>query len=296
MERRKPPLARVHPAAGERRAPRQGAHRGFRNRPEAHAADVDHRSPEERLPAEILADRERRRGQAVLLQHRIRVVDEQDRAGLVGVVGRPETDHAALGLRQAVDPAASGAVEGQFFAVVHEEILPEVLALLLEEIAQVPDDGIVAKNRVLLLRDVLDEDDHQKRKQAEPDQSPEAVRDDAQHAGHAFLPLRSISARTATRSPRQIIGENAQRRFGKIQGRMRRITDSGSSAEPFRISTSVAGRTPTTVQDNLSAIPASAWLASSTTLSSAMSVTVKIRSASSPSAEPSKRIPTSRTS
>src|SRR6267378_4259945 len=145
------------------------------------------RSPEERLPAEVLPDRERRRGQAVLLEHRIGVVDEQDRAGLVGVVGRAEADQAAFGLRQAVNPAASGAVEGQLFAVVHEEILPEVLALLLQKIAQVPDDRIVAKNGVLLLRDVLDEDDHEERKQAEPDDSPEAVRDDAQHAGHASL-------------------------------------------------------------------------------------------------------------
>src|SRR6266581_8942635 len=77
---------------------------------------------------------------------------------------------------------------------------------------------------------------------------------------------------------------------------MRRITDSGSSAEPFRISASVAGRTLTTVQDSLSAMPASAWFASSTTLSSVRSVTVKIRLASSPPAAPSKRIPTSRTS
>src|SRR5947207_15735788 len=115
------------------------------------------------------------------------MVDEQDRAGLVGVVGRAEADQAAFRLRQAVDPAASGAVEGQLFAVVHEEILPEVFALLLEEIAQVPDDRIVAKNGVLLLRDVLDEDDHEERKQNEPDQSPEAVRDDGQHAGHASL-------------------------------------------------------------------------------------------------------------
>src|SRR5439155_3899423 len=115
------------------------------------------------------------------------MVDEQNRAGLVGVVGRAEADQAAFGLRQAVDPAASGAVEGQFFAVVQEEILPEVLALLLEKIAQVPDDRIVPKNCVLLLRDVLDEDDHEKRKQAEPDQGPEAVRYDAQHTGHASL-------------------------------------------------------------------------------------------------------------
>src|SRR5207253_10303575 len=109
------------------------------------------------------------------------MVDEEDRARLVGIVGRAEADQAAFGFRQAVDPAASGAVEGQFFAVVHEEILPEVLALLLEHVAQMPDDRNVAKYGVLLLRDVLEKDDHEERKQAEPDQSPEAMRDDAQH-------------------------------------------------------------------------------------------------------------------
>src|SRR5258707_7011732 len=61
MKRREPSLARVHPAAGVRRASRQRAHRGLRNRPEAHAADVDDRFCEEGLLAKILADRERRR-------------------------------------------------------------------------------------------------------------------------------------------------------------------------------------------------------------------------------------------
>ena len=47
---------------------------------------------------------------------------------------------------------------------------------------------------------------------------------------------------------------------------MRRITDSGSSVALLRISTSVAGRTPTTAQENLIAMPASGGLASSTVL------------------------------
>src|SRR5436190_18824218 len=135
----------------------------------------------------------------------------QHRAGLVSVVARAQADQPAFGLRQAVDPAASGAVEGQLLAVVHEEILPEVLALLLEEIAQVPDNRIVAKNGVLLLRDVLDEDDHEERKQAEPDDSPEAVRDDAQHAGHASL----LSARF----PRESGAKRASNDRGKRAAR-----------------------------------------------------------------------------
>src|SRR5712691_3490744 len=102
-------LARVHPAAGERRASRQCAHRGLGDRPEAHAADVDYRPSEERLLAKIFADRKRRRRQAVFLQYGIGMVDKQDRAGLVGVVGRAEADHASFGFGQAVYPAASGA-------------------------------------------------------------------------------------------------------------------------------------------------------------------------------------------
>src|SRR6266568_8897828 len=185
MKRREPALARVHPAAGERRAARERAHRGLRDRPEAHSADVHDRSREERLLAEALADRERRGGQPVLLEHRIGMIDEQDRAWLVGVVGRAEADHPALSLGEAVHPAARGAVEGQLFPVVQEEVLPEVLALLLQEITQVPDDRIVAQDGVLLLSDVLDEYDYQKCDQNETDDGPETVRDDTQHARHA---------------------------------------------------------------------------------------------------------------
>src|SRR5262245_31009340 len=204
------------------------------------------------------------------------MVHEQDRAGLVGVVRRPEPDHSALGLGEAVHPAARGAVERQLLAVVHEEVLPEVLALLLEEIAQVPDDREVAQDRVLLLGDVLDEDDRDERDEREGDERPQAVRKEAEHAGHRSL-------------LRRMIGENAC----PGQGRTRRIIGSGSSDAPFSISLAVAGRTSTTVQVILSAIPASGWLASSTTLSSAMSVTVKKRPSSSPPGSPSKRIPTS---
>ena len=101
-----------------------------------------------------LAQHQRRRRQALLLQHRERVVDEDQRAGLVQVVGRAEADHAALVLRQAVDPAARRAVERHLVAVAGEEILAEVLAHLLEEVAQPADHRVVAQHAVLLLRDV----------------------------------------------------------------------------------------------------------------------------------------------
>ena len=117
------------------------------------------------------------------------MIDEQDRARLVGIVGGAETDHPALGLGKAVHPAARRAIERQLFPVVHEEVLSEVLALLLQEITQVPDDRIVAQDGVFLLSDVLDEHDHQKRDQDETDNGPETVRDDTQHAGHALPPL-----------------------------------------------------------------------------------------------------------
>jgi hypothetical protein len=64
---------------------------------------------------------------------------------------------------------------------------------------------------------------------------------------------------------------------------------------PCAISSSEAARTSTTVSAKRSAMPASGWLPSSTTLSSAMSVTVKIigSSSSSPSGMPSNCMPTS---
>src|SRR5262249_33044558 len=64
---RKAALARVHPAAGDGRAARERAHRGRRDRAEAHAADVDDRARLERIARIAFAQRERRRRQALLL-------------------------------------------------------------------------------------------------------------------------------------------------------------------------------------------------------------------------------------
>jgi len=60
----------------------------------------------------------------------------------VQVVGGAEAQDAALVLGQAVDPAPGGPVEGALFPVVEEEVLAEVFPQLLEEIAQMADDGV----------------------------------------------------------------------------------------------------------------------------------------------------------
>jgi hypothetical protein len=104
------------------------------------------------------------------------MVDEDQRARLVQVVGRAEADHAALVLRQPVDPAARRAVERHLVAVAGEKVLAEILADLLEEVAQVADDRVVAQHAVLLLRDVADKDEREHGDQQDRDQRPRAVR------------------------------------------------------------------------------------------------------------------------
>jgi hypothetical protein len=121
------------------------------------AADVDDRARLERLRAIAFSQGERGRRQALLLEDRERMVDEDERAGVVQVVGRAEADGAALVLRQAIHPAARRAVERHLVAVAGKEVLAEVLAELLEEVAEAPDDRVVAQHAVLLLRDVADE-------------------------------------------------------------------------------------------------------------------------------------------
>ena len=95
------------------------------------------------------------------------------------VVCRAETNDAALVLGQPVHPGAGGAVEGHLGAVAEKKILAEVFAQLLEEVAQVADDGVIAQDGVLLLGDVLHVPvGHQQR----DDQRDENTEDDAEHA------------------------------------------------------------------------------------------------------------------
>ena len=124
-------------------------------------------------------------GDELLLQHREARIDEDDVARLAHVVGRAETDGAALVLGEAVHPGAHRAVERHLLAVVGEEVLPEILALALEQVAQPADDREVAQDGVLLLGDVLDEPEHQDRDEDEAQQRAQAVGDDAHRTVHA---------------------------------------------------------------------------------------------------------------
>src|SRR4051812_2419708 len=99
--------------------------------------------------APAFADEERRRRLLLPFLHRERGIHEEDRTRRLDVVARAEADDAPaiLLLRDTVDPRARRAVEGHLVAIAGEEILAEVLALLLEEVAQAPDDRVVAQHR-----------------------------------------------------------------------------------------------------------------------------------------------------
>ena len=175
---------RIHVTARFLRPARERAHRRRRDRTEAHAADVDDGAGLERVLAIALADDDRRRRHAILLQHRERVIDEDDRARLAKIVGRAEADDAAFALRQPVDEAARCAVERHLGTVARKEILAEIFAEILEEKAQMPDDRIVAQHRVLFLRDVVQDQHDQPADQHEADDRADAVREYAQDAFH----------------------------------------------------------------------------------------------------------------
>ena len=100
------------------------------------------------------------------------------------VVGRAETQHAALVLGHAIDPAACRPVEGPFVAVTEEKVLPEVFAELLEKVAQAADQRKVAQDRVLLLRDVLEVEIQDQDGEGKCEQDTETDREDAEHERH----------------------------------------------------------------------------------------------------------------
>jgi len=90
----------------------------------------------------------------------------------------PGTDHASFVLGEAVDPTPGGAVERHLVAVAGEEVLAEILAELLEEVAQPADHRVVAQHAVLLLRDVAHEEEHEDADEPERDERPDPVRQD----------------------------------------------------------------------------------------------------------------------
>jgi hypothetical protein len=112
------------------------------------------------------------------------MIDEYDGARLAQVVGRAEADDAALVLCLLVHPAARGAVERHFCAIAREKILPEILAEIFEVEAEMPDDREIPQYRVLLLRDVVNDQDDQPADQQQTQDRADAVGHHIHHAVH----------------------------------------------------------------------------------------------------------------
>src|SRR5688500_16405768 len=140
MIRRKPALPRIEPASGLRCAQRQCAHRGRGDRPITHTADIDDGPGMERMLAITFANYLRRCRQPVTLQYRESDIDENDRARLTNVIGRAETDDAALVLRIPVYPGPGSPIKGHFVPIAGKEVLPQILPLFLQEKSQTPDN------------------------------------------------------------------------------------------------------------------------------------------------------------
>ena len=103
------------------------------------------------------------------------MIDEEYRTRLAQIIGGAKADNAALVLGLAVDPRAGGAVKRHLAAVTGEKILAEVFTEILKEVAQPPDQRIVAQHRVLLLRNVVDDGVDQPYDEHEPEDRTEAV-------------------------------------------------------------------------------------------------------------------------
>jgi hypothetical protein len=110
----------------------------------------------EGLRGVAIADGQRRCRHLVLVQHRKAGVHKDQRSGVMQIVGGAKAPPRPLVLGQPIHPAAGGPVEGHLLPVPQKEVLPEILAQLLEKVAQMAYQRVIAQNGVLLLGDVLD--------------------------------------------------------------------------------------------------------------------------------------------
>src|SRR5262249_53486615 len=124
---------------------------------------------------------------------RERAVANDDVAVALEIVVRAEAEVVVLALRRRVDPAPLIARERALFIVAGDDVLAQLGADRLEPVAEVADDREVAQHGVLLLRDVVERDDHEQR--AEPDAEPSPHRHVVDHSNRSRLsrPTRSGS-------------------------------------------------------------------------------------------------------
>src|SRR5574343_709151 len=149
-----PPLTGIHVTTGHGCTTRKRLNGRLGNRPITHAGHVDHGACGKRSAAPTFANDDRWRRRVFAFQHRKGGVNEDQRTGLVEIIGRAEADDTALILRQAINPGPRGAVEWHFLAVTQKEILAKIFAQALKEKAQMPYDGKVTQYGMALLRDI----------------------------------------------------------------------------------------------------------------------------------------------
>ena len=160
-------LAGVLQAAGELRAAVERLDRDRRERAVAHPGDVHHRRRAERVAAPVA----RRRGPCRRARCRRaappgspgarrgrrerRVLDDQQALDRLHLVVGPEAEHVRPALRGGVDPAPLVAREGPLLVVGGDDVLAQLGAERLEQVAEVPDDREVAQDGVAALDQVV---------------------------------------------------------------------------------------------------------------------------------------------
>jgi hypothetical protein len=191
-----PAFTGVHPHPGQRCATAQRLHCRARQRPEAHARDVEKRRRVIGF-ARIGSDPHRQRFCRVAVEHREHVVGEQRRPRDRQVPGRAECHRVAAPLAGAVDPFALGAVERHLLTVHGEEILAEELAKLGEQHPESPQHRIVAPDRVAGLQDIDDEeddDDQRRHPDGDDKQRGEILQPRRDHVPERHFPALSFSS------------------------------------------------------------------------------------------------------
>jgi hypothetical protein len=172
-------LAGVKPVARDPAAFRQGEHGRPGQCAVAHCADVEEGRRIVGSPG-VRADALGRGSLHFFLEHRVRAVDEDRRAGAVEIQRRPECDRLVLSLCSAVDPGPLRPVEWHLFPVQREHVLAQKLAEAFEQVAEAPDDREIPADRVPRLRDVDDEHDDE-RQQGQPEDENEYRRQPVEH-------------------------------------------------------------------------------------------------------------------
>ena len=91
------------------------------------------------------------------------MADDQVVRRRLGLVHRAEAKVVVLAFGGRVHPAALRAAERPLLAVARDDVLPELGAERLEDVAQVSDEGKVAQDRVPALYDVVHREPHESR-------------------------------------------------------------------------------------------------------------------------------------